>query len=66
MFVFHFVKVKARGARVYIITDNPKLALNIDPDPLVIPQNGPLTALIAVLPLQVSLFNIVFSTNIYF
>jgi len=47
------VKVKARGGRVFIITDNPKLALNIDPDPLVIPQNGPLTALIAVLPLQV-------------
>lgn len=45
-------EVKARGARVFIITDNPKLALNIDPDPLVIPQNGPLTALIAVLPLQ--------------
>jgi hypothetical protein len=38
---------------VFIITDNPRLALNIDPDPLVIPQNGPLTALIAVLPLQV-------------
>jgi len=47
-------EVKARGGRVFIITDNAKLALNIDPDPLVIPQNGPLTALIAVLPLQVS------------
>jgi glucosamine--fructose-6-phosphate aminotransferase (isomerizing) len=46
-------EVKARGARVYIITDNPKLAANIDPDPLIIPNNGPLTALIAVLPLQV-------------
>ena len=45
-------EVKARGARVYIITDNPKLALGIDSDPLVIPSNGPLTALIAVLPLQ--------------
>ncbi len=45
-------EVKARGAKVYIITDNPKLALGIDSNPIVIPSNGPLTALIAVLPLQ--------------
>lgn len=45
-------EVKARGANVYVITDNPKLARGIDPDPIVIPRNGPLTALIAVLPLQ--------------
>lgn len=45
-------QVKARGARVYVITDNPKLAQGIDSDPIVIPNNGPLTALIAVLPLQ--------------
>jgi hypothetical protein len=52
--------VKARGARVYVITDNPKLAAGIDEDPIVIPNNGPLTALIAVLPLQVRLnFDIV-------
>ena len=38
---------------MFIITDNPKLALGIDSDPLIIPSNGPLTALIAVLPLQV-------------
>ncbi|RYH15331.1 SIS domain-containing protein, partial [archaeon] len=45
-------EVKARGAQVIVITDNPKLAQGIDSDPLVIPNNGPLTALIAVLPLQ--------------
>lgn len=45
-------EVKARGARVFIITDNPKLAEGIDDDPIIIPSNGPLTALIAVLPLQ--------------
>ena len=45
-------EVKARGAKVFIITDNPKLAAGIDADPVVIPNNGPLTALIAVLPLQ--------------
>jgi glucosamine--fructose-6-phosphate aminotransferase (isomerizing) len=48
--------VKARGARVYVITDNPKLARGIDDNPIVIPDNGPLTALIAVLPLQVRFF----------
>eukprot|EP00607_Mallomonas_marina_P005476 CAMPEP_0182426832 /NCGR_PEP_ID=MMETSP1167-20130531/13346_1 /TAXON_ID=2988 /ORGANISM="Mallomonas Sp, Strain CCMP3275" /LENGTH=635 /DNA_ID=CAMNT_0024608549 /DNA_START=167 /DNA_END=2074 /DNA_ORIENTATION=+ len=45
-------EVKARGARVYVITDNPKLAVGIDPSPIIIPDNGPLTALIGVLPLQ--------------
>ena len=46
-------EVKARGARVYVITDNPRLAQGLDADPIVIPSNGPLTALCAVLPLQV-------------
>lgn len=38
---------------VVVITDNAKLAQGIDPEPLIIPNNGPLTALIAALPLQV-------------
>lgn len=46
--------MKARGAQVIVITDNAKLAAGIDSDPLIIPNNGPLTALTAVLPLQVS------------
>ena len=45
--------MKARGAQVYVITDNPKLARGLDSNPIIIPNNGPLTALIAVLPLQV-------------
>jgi len=45
-------EVKARGAKVYVITDSPSLANGIDPNPIVIPSNGPLSALIAVLPLQ--------------
>jgi glucosamine--fructose-6-phosphate aminotransferase (isomerizing) len=56
-------EVKARGARVYVITDNPKLAAGIDNDPIIIPNNGPLTALIAVLPLQVC---IIYILHIYF
>lgn len=47
-------QVKARGARVFVITDNPRLARGIDDHPILIPFNGPLTALIAVLPLQVT------------
>ena len=45
-------EVKARGAELFIITDNPKLAENLCDDPIVIPSNGVLTALISVLPLQ--------------
>jgi len=45
-------EVKARGAQVIIITDKAKLAQGIDSDPIIIPNNGPLTALIASLPLQ--------------
>ena len=40
-------------AQCYVITDNPKLADGLDPEPMGIPRNGPLTALAAVLPLQV-------------
>ena len=45
-------EVKARGAQIIIITDKPKLAQDLDPNPIVIPNNGPMTALGAVLPLQ--------------
>jgi len=47
-------EVRARGAEVFVITDNINLAEGIaDQDNvIVIPTNGPLTALISVLPLQ--------------
>ena len=45
-------EVKARGAEIFIITDKRYLADGIDDNPIVIPTNGPLTALCAVLPLQ--------------
>jgi hypothetical protein len=41
-------QVKARGARVIVITDRAALADGIDPAPIVIPSNGPLTAMIGV------------------
>ena len=53
-------EVKARSAQVIIIiiTDNSKLALGIDKDPIIIPSNGPLTALIASLPLQLIVYEL--------
>lgn len=45
-------EVKARGAELIIITDNKKLADGLDDDPIIIPSNGPLTALGAVVPMQ--------------
>jgi len=45
-------EVRARGAQVIIITDKPALARDLDENPIVIPNNGPLTALGAVLPMQ--------------
>jgi glucosamine--fructose-6-phosphate aminotransferase (isomerizing) len=45
-------EVKARGAELIIITDNKKLADGLDDNPIVIPSNGPLTALGAIVPLQ--------------
>jgi len=51
-------EVKARGADVIIITDKRSLADGLDDDPIVIPSNGPLTALGAVLPIQLLSFEL--------
>lgn len=45
-------EVRARGADLIIITDKPSLARDLCDDPIIIPSNGPMTALGAVLPLQ--------------
>jgi glucosamine--fructose-6-phosphate aminotransferase (isomerizing) len=45
-------EVLARGADVIIITDKPELAKDLDDNPIVIPSNGPMTALGAMMPLQ--------------
>ena len=45
-------EVKARGAELIIITDKPELAADLDDNPIVVHRNGPMTALGAVLPLQ--------------
>ncbi len=43
---------KPRGANLIIITDKPEVARDLDDNPIVIPQNGALTALGGLLPLQ--------------
>ena len=45
-------EVRARGADVIVITDKKELADGIDANPVVIPHNGPMTALSAILPIQ--------------
>lgn len=45
-------EVKARGAELIIITDKPSLVRDLDDNPIIIPQNGHLTALTGVIPLQ--------------
>jgi len=45
-------EVKARGAELIIITDNPSLARDLDDNPIIIPSNGDMTALAGVIPLQ--------------
>eukprot|EP00472_Partenskyella_glossopodia_P004794 CAMPEP_0197528810 /NCGR_PEP_ID=MMETSP1318-20131121/26387_1 /TAXON_ID=552666 /ORGANISM="Partenskyella glossopodia, Strain RCC365" /LENGTH=655 /DNA_ID=CAMNT_0043084049 /DNA_START=55 /DNA_END=2022 /DNA_ORIENTATION=- len=45
-------EVKARGAFNICITDNPHLCKGIADEVIAIPNNGPLTALLAVIPLQ--------------
>ena len=46
------IESKTRGADVTVITDNAELAQGIDENPIIIPSNGRLTALVGVVPLQ--------------
>jgi glucosamine--fructose-6-phosphate aminotransferase (isomerizing) len=45
-------EVRARGAYNICITDNPKLVKGVADEVICIPSNGPLTSLLAVVPLQ--------------
>lgn len=45
-------QVKGRGAYTIVITDRPELAEGVADEVVSIPSNGPLTALLAVVPLQ--------------
>lgn len=58
-------ETKARGAEVIIITDKPELARDLDDSPIIIPSNGPLTALGAVLPLQLIAYELAMLRYVY-
>mmetsp|Transcript_3594 Transcript_3594/g.6945 ORF Transcript_3594/g.6945 Transcript_3594/m.6945 type:complete len:708 (-) Transcript_3594:162-2285(-) len=45
-------EVKARGAELIVITDKEELADGLTSNPIIIPSNGPMTALGAVMPIQ--------------
>jgi len=45
-------ETRARGANVIVITDNPSMCSDISDHIIPIPNNGPMTALLAVIPLQ--------------
>jgi glucosamine--fructose-6-phosphate aminotransferase (isomerizing) len=57
-------EVRARGAHTIVVTDNPALAHDIADDTIIIPSNGPLTALLAVVPLQILAYQLAIQRGI--
>jgi len=57
-------EVRARGAYTIVITDNKKLADGVASDTIVIPSNGPLTGLLATLPLQMIAYELAVAKGI--
>ena len=45
-------EAKTKGADVIVVTDDEALAQDLDESPIVLPTNGPLTALGGILPLS--------------
>jgi len=59
-------EISCRGGRIIAITDNPKLLDGIHPpcDIIRIPSNGPLTALLGVIPLQLLAYELAVARGI--
>jgi glucosamine--fructose-6-phosphate aminotransferase (isomerizing) len=57
-------EVRARGAYTIVITDNPALAHEVSDEYINIPRNGPLTALLAVVPLQLLAYELAIARGI--
>lgn len=57
-------EVRARGAYTIIVTDNPSLAADVADEAIFIPSNGPLTALLSVVPLQVLAYELAIARGI--
>eukprot|EP00745_Piridium_sociabile_P040471 TRINITY_DN77854_c0_g1_i1.p2 TRINITY_DN77854_c0_g1~~TRINITY_DN77854_c0_g1_i1.p2 ORF type:complete len:164 (-),score=16.20 TRINITY_DN77854_c0_g1_i1:3-494(-) len=51
-------QIRARGAHLICITDEPSMVAEIADDVIQIPSNGPLTALIGVIPLQLLAYSL--------
>lgn len=57
-------EVRARGAYTVVITDTPKLAKGVSDFVIDIPHNGPMTALLGVIPLQMLAYELAIKRGI--
>jgi glucosamine--fructose-6-phosphate aminotransferase (isomerizing) len=57
-------EVRARGAYTIIVTDNPSLAKGVSDETILIPTNGPLTALLGIIPLQLLAYELAVARGI--
>nr|PIM03260.1 glucosamine-fructose-6-phosphate aminotransferase [Toxoplasma gondii COUG] len=57
-------QVKARGAHLICVTDEPDIVKDLADDVLVVPSNGPLTALLACIPLQLLAYELAIAKGI--
>jgi glucosamine--fructose-6-phosphate aminotransferase (isomerizing) len=57
-------EVRARGAYTIVITDDPSLCSHVADETIVIPSNGPLTALLGVIPLQLLAYHLAIARGI--
>eukprot|EP00922_Rhytidocystis_sp_ex-Travisia-forbesii_P035050 GHVS01052042.1.p1 GENE.GHVS01052042.1~~GHVS01052042.1.p1 ORF type:complete len:692 (+),score=43.20 GHVS01052042.1:89-2164(+) len=57
-------QVKARGAHLVCLTDDPSMVQDVADDIVVIPSNGPLTALLSTIPLQLIAYEIAVAKGI--
>ena len=59
-------EVRARGAELIVITDKPSLARDLTKNVIVVPSNGPMTALGAVLPLQLIAYELAIMRYVFY
>lgn len=57
-------EVRARGAQTIVVTDNANLAQGVADDIIVIPKDGDLTALVAVVPFQCIAYELAIMKNL--
>eukprot|EP00742_Colponemidia_sp_Colp-10_P003687 GILJ01003925.1.p1 GENE.GILJ01003925.1~~GILJ01003925.1.p1 ORF type:complete len:697 (+),score=134.08 GILJ01003925.1:1936-4026(+) len=57
-------EVRARGAKTVIITDKPSMVEHVADEVVAIPNNGPMTALLASIPLQMIAYELALARGI--